>query len=110
MLLYLRVQDEVISISEKVVIRVSDLTAWITDDVKWERGAPAVWERQCLTPPATPPLERAAACDEPATPLPIEPCIASRGALDMRDVAKEKQSVGKPLRAPPPPPQPELRN
>lgn len=84
-------QDEVISVSEKVVMRVSDLATWIVDDVKWERGAPAVWERQCLTPPATPPLERTGTEDGQSG----DGGEAARGPLDMRDVLKEKQSIGK---------------
>lgn len=77
-----------VSISEKVVLKVSDLATWLVDDVKWEKGAPSVWERQCTTPPPSP-LDSS----EDATET-NPPAGANIGALDMRDVIKEKQAIG----------------
>ncbi|XP_057367504.1 LOW QUALITY PROTEIN: uncharacterized protein LOC130688544 [Daphnia carinata] len=85
-------EDEVVSISEKVVLKISDLATWLVDDVKWEKGAPSVWERQCPTPPPSPPdSPNAADATEGAA---IPPAGANLGVLDMRDVIKEKQSIG----------------
>ncbi|XP_071442332.1 AT-rich interactive domain-containing protein 5B-like [Hetaerina americana] len=38
-------EDEVLAISEKVVLRVEDLLTWITEDATWTRGLqPSVWD------------------------------------------------------------------
>lgn len=85
-------EDEVVSISEKVVLKISDLATWLVDDVKWEKGAPSVWERQCPTPPPSPPDSPDAADATEGAAIP--PTGANIGVLDMRDVIKEKQSIG----------------
>uniref|UniRef100_A0A0P5FTU0 AT-rich interactive domain-containing protein 5B n=1 Tax=Daphnia magna TaxID=35525 RepID=A0A0P5FTU0_9CRUS len=85
-------EDEVVSISEKVVLKISDLATWLVDDVKWEKGAPSVWERQCPTPPPSPPDSPDAA--DATEGVAIPPTGANIGVLDMRDVIKEKQSIG----------------
>ena len=76
-----------VSISEKVVLKVSDLATWLVDDVKWAKGAPSVWERQCPSPP--PPPSPPDSSEETA-----EPANTGGGVLDMRDVIKEKQAIG----------------
>uniref|UniRef100_A0A224X7T3 Putative serine protease h6 n=1 Tax=Panstrongylus lignarius TaxID=156445 RepID=A0A224X7T3_9HEMI len=65
-------EDEVLAISEKVVIRVEDLLTWITQATDWHWGLNAIWERNCLGP----------------SPLP-----AATPALDMDDIAKEKLTL-----------------
>lgn len=100
------------SISEKVVLKVSDLATWIVDDVKWERGAVAVWERQCSTPPLTPPPPQPTntSQQEDQLSVPVDSSLvlsaghlsadwqqpaATYGVLDMRDVNKEKMALGR---------------
>ncbi|XP_046450396.1 uncharacterized protein LOC124198559 isoform X2 [Daphnia pulex] len=83
-------EDEVVSISEKVVLKVSDLATWLVDDVKWEKGLPSVWERHCPTPPPSPPDSP----DEADSTEAIPAAGSNIGVLDMRDVIKEKQAIG----------------
>ena len=81
-------QDEVVSISEKVVIKVSDLVTWLDDDddVKWQRGSPSVWEKHCAAPSTA---DAADAADAPDVP--------DAAGLDMRDVIRAKEALlGKP--------------
>ena len=76
--------------SEKVVVRVADLTSWLVDDVKWDRGSASVCcERRR-------PVDDAAAAA--ASENDADACTAptSVGSLDMRDVVKEKQLIGQP--------------
>lgn len=73
-------------------MKISDLATWLVDDVKWEKGAPSVWERQCPTPPPSPPDSPDAADATEGAAIP--PTGANIGVLDMRDVIKEKQSIG----------------
>ncbi|KAK9509037.1 hypothetical protein O3M35_006449 [Rhynocoris fuscipes] len=63
--------DEVLAISEKVVIRVDDLLTWITQATDWHWGLNAIWERDCVGQP-----------QPPATPT-----------IDMDDIAKEKLTL-----------------
>ncbi|XP_073995889.1 uncharacterized protein isoform X3 [Rhodnius prolixus] len=65
-------KDEVLAISEKVVIRVEDLLTWITQATDWHWGLNAMWERDCLGPSLLP----------TATP-----------SLDMDDIVKEKLTL-----------------
>ena len=65
---------------------MADLATWLVDDVKWEKGAPSVWERQCPTPPPSPPEPTEGEAGEGGTNV--------VGVLDMRDVIKEKQAMG----------------
>ena len=79
-----------ICISEKVVLKVTDLLTWIVDDVKWERGACASTD---VGGAAKWPNAAAA-----ATPL-LDSGLPDGGEfhggfLDMRDVIKEKQLTG----------------
>ncbi len=77
--------------SEKVVVRVADLTSWLVDDVKWDRGSASVCcERRR-------PVDDAAAAAA-ASENDADACTAptSVGSLDMRDVVKEKQLIGQP--------------
>ncbi|XP_014260476.1 AT-rich interactive domain-containing protein 5B-like isoform X2 [Cimex lectularius] len=66
-------EDEVLAITEKVVIRVEDLLTWITQSSDWTWGRGAIWERDC------PQAESA-----PYNPI----------ALDMEDINKEKLLLG----------------
>ena len=74
------------SISEKVVLKVSDLMTWMVDDVKWEVGARGVYD------------ERWQPADDAADAADARDAGATRdwyGPIDMRDVAKEKQLLSK---------------
>jgi hypothetical protein len=81
-------QDEVICISEKVVLKVTDLLTWIVDDVKWERGACASTDGGAA---AKWPTSAAAPLLDSGLPDGAE---FHGGFLDMRDVIKEKQLTG----------------
>jgi hypothetical protein len=71
-------QDEVLAITEKVVLRVEDLLTWITEAADWGWGRGAVWERDCDQPPDL-----------------DQPFIAHNPiGIDMEDVRKEKQQLG----------------
>ncbi|KAK7790611.1 hypothetical protein R5R35_008067 [Gryllus longicercus] len=76
-------QDEVLAISEKVVLRADDLLGWITDEVRWPRGLPAVWERECPGP---------ALAEAPH----LVSSLLVDSALDLQDVLKEKSLLGEP--------------
>ncbi len=41
-------QDEVLAITEKVVIRLDDLLTWITEAADWSWGMGAVWREHCI--------------------------------------------------------------
>uniref|UniRef100_A0A0K8TI64 ARID domain-containing protein n=3 Tax=Lygus hesperus TaxID=30085 RepID=A0A0K8TI64_LYGHE len=66
-------EDEVLAITEKVVIRVEDLLTWITHATDWNWGLGAVWEQDC-------PQADTSSC--------------SNIKIDMEDVNKEKQNLG----------------
>ncbi len=48
-------QDEIVAVSEKAVLRVADLLDWIASpkEVKWERGIKGVCEADCQAPLAS---------------------------------------------------------
>nr|CAD7571508.1 unnamed protein product [Timema californicum] len=64
--------DEVLAISEKVVLRVDDLMDRLVEVAQWDRGLEAVWDKECR--------------EEGETAL--NPLTDS--ALDFQDVIKEK--------------------
>ncbi|GLV44257.1 hypothetical protein CBL_12447 [Carabus blaptoides fortunei] len=75
-------EDEVLAISEKVVLRLEDLLTWITVDTEWTWGRSALWEREVKSPePVSEPTEK-------ATPL-------TDSAQDFTDVEKEKKVLSK---------------
>ena len=101
-------QHEVVSISEKVVLKVSDLMTWMVDDVKWDVGARGVYEDQCRPADESHDAILAAAATAAAAVTSSSPAVdvgdptaASAGAnewhgpLDMRDIIKEKQLLSK---------------
>ena len=114
--LFGRLQHEVVSISEKVVLKVSDLMTWMVDDVKWDVGARGVYEDQCRPADESHDAILAAAATAAAAVTSSSPAVdvgdptaaaaaaaaaASAGAnewhgpLDMRDIIKEKQLLSK---------------
>lgn len=76
-------EDEVLAISEKVVLRADDLLGWITDTVRWPRGLRAVYERECPGPALA------------EAPHLISSLLVDT-ALDLQDVIKEKNLLGEP--------------
>jgi len=76
-------QDEVLAISEKVVLRVEDLLDRIVEDASWCRGLEAVWERDCLLQPS----------DEEDAKGQGRMLVES--ALDFQDVLKEREQIGR---------------
>ncbi|KAJ9585047.1 hypothetical protein L9F63_020602, partial [Diploptera punctata] len=78
--------DEVLAISEKVVLRVEDLLDRIVDDAGWCRGLEAIWEKDCY-------LE--ASKEEAKSPAKM--LIDS--ALDFEDVIKEKEQIAEEMYA-----------
>jgi hypothetical protein len=76
-------QDEVLAISEKVVLRVEDMLDRIVEDSAWCRGLEAVWERDC---PLQPPEEEDTKC---------QGRMLVESALDFQDVLKEKDQIGR---------------
>lgn len=69
-------QDEVVAISEAVVVRAEDLLSWVCGGAGWRWGLRAVWRGACQPPPATAPLHAA--------------------RLDFADVEKEKSAIDDP--------------
>nr|CAD7258561.1 unnamed protein product [Timema shepardi] len=65
-------RDEVLAISEKVVLRVDDLMDRLVEVAQWERGLEAVWDKECR--------EEGENALNPLTD----------SALDFQDVIKEK--------------------
>jgi len=76
-------QDEVLAISEKVVLRVEDLLDRIVEDAAWCRGLEAVWERDCLLQPSD---GEDAKC---------QGTMLVESALDFQDVLKEREQIGR---------------
>jgi hypothetical protein len=76
-------QDEVLAISEKVVLRVEDMLDRIVEDAAWCRGLEAVWERDC---PLQPSEEEDSKC---------QGRMVVESALDFQDVLKEKDQIGR---------------
>jgi hypothetical protein len=73
-------QDEVLSITEKVVLRLEDLLTWLTEDADWSWGLGAIWQggvdmKKTSTPTS---LNSLNACSN----------------IDFSDVEKEKESLG----------------
>lgn len=75
-------QDEVLAISEKVVLRVEDLITWITSDAEWTWGRLAKCESDVKEPK---PEEK-----DTSTCPPFKEC-----SLDFADVEKERKTLGK---------------
>jgi hypothetical protein len=98
--LLIKKQDEVVSISEKVVLKVADLATWIVEDVKWERGSPSVWDRKCSTTTTTTVASAAstlavtgASSSNTAVPSLSPTPVSTTGPIDMCDVIKEKSQI-----------------
>ncbi|KAI5741001.1 hypothetical protein M8J76_009421, partial [Diaphorina citri] len=73
-------EDEVLSITEKVVLRLEDLLTWLTEDADWSWGLGAIWQggvdmKKTSTPTS---LNSLNACSN----------------IDFSDVEKEKESLG----------------
>lgn len=73
-------QDEVLAISEKVVLRVEDLVTWITLDAEWSWGRLA----KCV--------DDLKECKDTDNDI-VSPL--TEGSLDFSDVEKEKKLLGK---------------
>ncbi|KAK9754747.1 hypothetical protein QE152_g1021 [Popillia japonica] len=72
------VRDEVLAISEKVVLRVEDLITWITLDAEWTWG------------------KLGKICIQDANEDEIRHFLSfSESSLDFSDVEKERKSLGK---------------
>lgn len=71
-------QDEVLSITEKVVLRLEDLLTWLTEDADWNYGLGALWCKG----------------DKTATPTSLN-SLNSCSNIDFADVEREKESLGK---------------
>jgi hypothetical protein len=82
-------QDEVLAVSEKAVLRVSDLVDWIADpaEVRWDRGALGVYEGDCGVD-----------ASETGSPAQYDRGLNARfspGHSDfMADVRQEKEAIG----------------
>ncbi|XP_026332417.1 AT-rich interactive domain-containing protein 5B-like, partial [Hyposmocoma kahamanoa] len=68
--------DEVLAISDKVVLKAEDLLSWLSHGASWECGLKAVWR---------------GACAPPAAAVPTQPLHHTR--LDFSDVDKEKNQL-----------------
>ncbi|XP_046386800.1 uncharacterized protein LOC124156341 isoform X2 [Ischnura elegans] len=92
-------EDEVLAISEKVVLRVEDLLTWITEDATWTRGLqPSVWDSgvavdetpssnetassSSSTVKAEDPPKPATGDDDPEASAPTEPARGSSSSTD----------------------------
>lgn len=98
-------QDEVLAITEKVIIKLEDLLTWITDASDWNWGLASAWTKQYD------------AKSEPNESVPVEPKINGSivdaenkennnvqqnktntlgdcSAIDYTDVLKEKTQLG----------------
>lgn len=55
MKLYVQLQDEIVAVSEKAVLRVSDLLDWIASpkEIQWDRGLKGICEADCEPLPGT---------------------------------------------------------
>lgn len=79
--MYFCFQDEVLAISEKVVLRVEDLLDRIVEDAAWCRGLEAIWEKDCLI-------------EAPNEDTKSHVKMLIDSALDFQDVLKEKEQIG----------------
>lgn len=85
-------QDEVLAISEKVVIRLEDLITWITAEAEWTWGRVAKFEDE-LKHVEIDPTKLAPPRNPNGTSF-----IIPDNSLDFSDVEDEKKSIGKLLR------------
>lgn len=67
-----------LSITEKVVLRLEDLLTWLTEDADWNYGLGALWCKG----------------DKTATPTSLN-SLNSCSNIDFADVEREKESLGK---------------
>lgn len=82
-------QDEVLAISEKVVLRVEDLVTWITVDAEWTWGRLA----KCVDD-----LKECKDTDnDNDLPAQTNAIPLTEGSLDFSDIEKEKKLLGKTL-------------
>ena len=75
---------------------MADLVTWIVDDVKWDRGSPSVWDRQCTTTTTTGggDVEKGEVAETTTLNCAASPtATASAGPIDMCDVIKEKSRI-----------------
>lgn len=82
-------QDEVLAISEKVVIRLEDLITWITAEAEWTWGRLAKCEKE-LKNVEIDPTKFAAPRKPNGTSF-----ISTDPLLDFSDVENEKKDIGK---------------
>ena len=49
MILFFPLQDEIVAVSEKAVLRVSDLLDWIASpkEIQWDRGLKGICQADC---------------------------------------------------------------
>uniref|UniRef100_A0A8D8YD89 AT-rich interactive domain-containing protein 5B n=1 Tax=Cacopsylla melanoneura TaxID=428564 RepID=A0A8D8YD89_9HEMI len=73
-------EDEVLSITEKVVLRLEDLLTWLTEDADWNWGLGALWQG-------------GGEVKKTATPTSLNSLNASSN-IDFCDVEKEKEALG----------------
>lgn len=103
-LIFFIFQDEVLAITEKVVIRLEDLLTWITEASDWNWGLGTVWQRECdvdtnnedcqssekkLCGGSSSDKDDCLFCDEKIHTL------VDCSAVDYSDVHKEKRQLGK---------------
>lgn len=100
-------QDEVLAISEKVVLRLEDLLTWITIDTEWSWGRCGVHEKDVdIPPPEIIPKAEVnvvnnqdvvnANCTSQTPVRPSTSLIESN--LDFSEVEKERKHLGEYLR------------
>lgn len=87
--LYILFQDEVLAISEKVVIRVEDLITWITAEAEWTWGRLAKSEQDLKN------VEVEPAKLAPPKRLNGLSFVSSDTTLDFSDVENETKNLGK---------------
>jgi hypothetical protein len=74
------IQDEVLAISDKVIIRAEDLQTWFTDGLEWNWGLRAAYIEQKLSK------------DTASTTTIMAKSLLKNSQLDFSDVEKEKWS------------------
>lgn len=82
-------QDEVLAITEKVVIRVEDLITWITAEAEWTWGRVAKHEQELKN------IETDSTKCAPPRHLNGTSLIIPDNSLDFSDVENEKNTIGK---------------
>ena len=81
--MFLILQNELVSVSGKAIVRLDDLIDWVCTDVRWTRGCNAICEKDIKSD------AQSTANDQQQMAL-----FAQNSGMNISDISKEKQIMG----------------